>query len=382
MNRKSRSDDFVPVSQPFFWGDECDCVLEAIEGGWISSRGEFIDRFESEFASFVGTRHAVGVCNGTCALQLAIAALGIGAGDEVIVPDFTMMAPVFAVIHAGAKPVPIDADDTWNIDVEKIELRITEKTRAILAVHIYGHPTNMEVLLEIARKHRLHIIEDGAEAHGATSHGRNVGAIGTLGAFSFYANKIITTGEGGMVVTDDDSLANSVRALRNMNFGEGVESRFRHRGLGFNFRLSNLHAAIGFAQIKHAAEAIADRHRIATEYRRELETIDGLTLPPMTGWAGPVNWVYGIVVQPSFGLSRQALQQRLSDAGIETRRFFTPLHEQPFYSECNSIEYPMASMLGQHGLYLPTFVGLKTDVIQRIASTIRCAQHKDGRSAI
>ncbi len=366
--------DFIPVSRPHFWGEEKANVREAIDSGWISSSGQYIERFEADFAAFVGVRHAIAVCNGTCALQLAIAALEIGEGDEVIVPDFSMMAPIFAVMHAGAKPVPVDADDSWNLDADKVDSLITPRTRAILAVHTYGHPANMKCLLDIAARRGVHVIEDAAEAHGATVDGMKVGSMGAIGTFSFYANKIVTTGEGGMVVTNDDNIARQLTSMRNMSFGDTVESRFAHKGLGFNFRMSNLHAAIGVGQMEHIHDAISERARIGNEYRHALYKIDGITLPPQLSWADPVNWVFGIVVESKFGMSRAALQDYLRSKGIDTRRFFTPLHEQSFFSSDSKHEFPMATRLGSNGLYLPTFVDLEPHEIARICEAIESAR--------
>ena len=380
MATNRKREDFIPVSKPHFWGAEQAYVKEAVESGWISSNGHFIQRFEAEFADFLGVKHAVAVCNGTCALQLAIASLDIGNGDEVIVPDFSMMAPIFAVMHAGARPVPVDADETWNLDVDRVESQITDRTKAILAVHTYGHPANMTALIEMGDRRGIHVIEDAAEAHGATADGNVTGSMGVVGTFSFYANKIVTTGEGGMVVTNDDDIAEKLKAMRNMNFGDKVESRFEHKGTGFNFRMSNIHAAIGAAQMAHIHEAISERGRIGEEYCQALSSIEGLTLPPRSSWAKPVNWVFGIVVEPEFGMSRRELQERLRAKGIDTRRFFTPLHEQSFYQRETGRTFPVATKLGNDGLYLPTFIGLASDDIARISGAIRSARHQNERS--
>ncbi|HVU89663.1 MAG TPA: DegT/DnrJ/EryC1/StrS family aminotransferase [Pirellulales bacterium] len=362
----------IPVSRPYFWGDERNLLLEAFDGGWISSQGAFVSQFESGFASEVGVTHAIATCNGTCALQLLFAALGIQAGDEVIVPDFVMMAPIFALLHCGATPIPVDADETWNMDPGQIESRITNRTVGILAVHTYGHPSNMGAIAGIASRHNLLLVEDAAEAHGAKVDGRQVGTFGIASVFSFYANKIITCGEGGIVVTNDDALASRLRSLRNMCFGDSDETRFVHASVGFNFRMSNMHAAIGVAQLRHLDAAIADRRRIAQSYRSGLDGISGIVCPPQASWADAVNWVYGVLVNDDCAVSRQEMQQYLQRNGIETRRFFTPLHDQPFMTkDTHRHSYTVSSRLCSQGLYLPTYVGLVNDDIARITHTVR-----------
>jgi perosamine synthetase len=367
--------EFVPVSRPFIWGNEAKYAQTAIESGWISSRGTFVNSFERMFAEQVGVRHAVTVTNGTAALHLALSTLGIGAGDEVIVPDFCMMSPVLAILYCGATPVTVDVDETWNLDPSLIGEKITERTRAILVVHNYGHPAAMEEISEIARRRGVHLVEDGAEALGATVNGRQVGTFGELTCFSFYANKVITTGEGGMVVTDDPALHARACWKRDLCFGPDDESRFVHRDIGFNFRMTNVQAAIGVAQMEHFDEAVAAKIEVARRYNELLEGVRGLTLPPAARWAKNVYWVYGVVVEPEFGISRAELQKRLRGMGIETRRFFAQVQRQPILSHLPmKTDCPRSAHLAENGFYLPSYIGMKDDVIERVARALRSIQ--------
>jgi len=369
------SEEFQPVAQPHLWGNERIYLDEALESGWVSSRGPFIERFERAFAESIGVAHAVSVTNCTNALHLALDALGIGPGDEVIVPDFTMMAPVFAVLYQRATPVPIDADETWNMDPDAVAVAITPRTRAILAVHTYGHPARIDRLREIADEHNLWLVEDAAEAHGGAVLGRAVGTFGDIACFSFYANKLITTGEGGMIITNCEELAKRVRWKGNMCFGSDEESRYTHESIGFNYRMTNLQAAIGLAQLENAAAALESKLSIAQAYDAALGEIPGLTLPPRSTWAKNVFWVYGVLIRDEFGRSRVELQQRLSSRKIETRRFFTPLHRQPvIHSNGSLLSFPNADLLCERGLYLPSFPCMSTSVIQRVADEIRRAR--------
>jgi perosamine synthetase len=367
--------EFQPVAQPHLWGNERIYIDEALESGWISSRGPFIERFEQAFAESIGTAHAISVTNCTNALHLALDALGIGPGDEVIVPDFTMIAPVFAILYQKATPVPVDADETWNMDPDAVILAITPQTRAVLAVHTYGHPARMDRLREIADKHNLWLIEDAAEAHGATVLGQPVGAFGDIACFSFYANKLITTGEGGMIITNHEDLAKRIRWKRDMCFGSDEESRYTHQSIGFNYRMTNLQAAVGLAQLENTAAALTSKLSIARAYDAALGEIPGLSLPPRSTWATNVFWVYGVLIQDEFGLSRLELQQWLFSRKIETRRFFTPLHRQPVMSSnLSQLRFPKADLLCERGLYLPSFSCMSTSVVERVAEEIRRAR--------
>lgn len=317
--------------------------------------------------------------NGTVACHLAFAAAGIGAGDEVICPDFTMMAPVFSLLYLGATPVFVDADErSWTIDVSKIEAAITPRTKAILAVHIYGHPCDMDAIEAVARKRGLAVLEDAAEAHGATVRGRKAGAIGAAAAFSFYANKIITTGEGGMVVTSDDALAGRARSMKNLCLGKHPDTRFVHDGVGFQYRMTNVQAAFGLGQMEHAAEAVAAKVAIARRYDAALEGIPGLTRPPACEWATNVYWVYGILIEDAFGMPRLEVQRRLEAEGIETRTFFYPSHAQRMFPALPEAEsrrrFPVSWRLWERGLYVPSFIGMGDAAIDRVAEGIRRIQ--------
>jgi perosamine synthetase len=365
------------------WGNEAAYVTEAINEGWISSRGRFVDSFERRFAETLDTKFAVAVCNGTAALHLALSTLGVGQGDEVIVPDFSMISPVLAVLYCGAVPVPVEIDETWNINPELIEEKITAKTRAILVVHTYGHPAEMTKISEVARQHGLYLVEDVAEALGATVGGRKAGTFGDIACFSFYANKVVTTGEGGMLTTQDPDLSAKARWKRDLCFGPDDEMRFTHDQIGFNYRLTNMQAAVGVAQMEHFDEAVTRKIGIAKEYNAALENVRGLTLPPEAAWAKNVYWVYGIVVEPEFGLSRIKLQSSLREVGIETRRFFTPIHRQPIVrSSAKDEDFPRSLHLAEHGLYLPSFIGMSTDSILRVADAISLIKERSNRGVL
>ena len=369
--------EFIPVSRPHLWGSEAKYVNEALSAGWISSRGKFVDAFERTFAELLPIRHGVAVCNGTAAVQLALTVLDIAPGDEVIIPDFCMIAPVLAILQRGAIPVPVDVDATWNMDPAAVEARISKRTRAILVVHNYGHPAEMNQLTELANRYNLLLVEDAAEALGASVRGRMAGTFGVLSTFSFYANKVITTGEGGMVVTDDSALCERTRWMRDLCFGHDEETRYTHQEIGYNFRLTNLQAAIGVAQLEHFAEAVAAKIAIGEEYNHLLQGIEGLTLPPQAAWAQNSYWVYGIVVERDFGVTRAELQQKLRERKIETRRFFTPVHQQPIIKQAaESSAYAHSCHLAEHGLYLPSYIGMTSDVIARVAETIRDIQQQ------
>jgi len=364
--------EFIPVSKPFMWGNETVYAQSAIAAGWISSKGTFVNSFEKMFAETVGVSHAVAVSNGTTALHLALAALGIGNGDEVIVPDFCMMSPVLAILYCGARPVSVDVDETWNINPRLIEEKITPRTRAVLVVHNYGHPAAIDQIAEIARRHKLYLVEDGAEALGGTVNDRNVGTFGDIACFSFYANKVITTGEGVMVAMNDDALYARALLKRDLCFGPDDETRFIHEDVGFNFRLTNVQAAIGVAQMEHFAAAVSQKVQIARQYNQRLSDIEGLRLPPEMPWATNVYWVYGVALEPSFGLSRKQVQQRLREMNIETRRFFYPVHRQPVLKRFELHgNYPNSIDLAENGFYLPSYIGMKEEVVERVANAVR-----------
>ena len=349
----------------------------ALEGGWISSRGEFINKFEQIFAEVMGANYALAVTNGTAALHLALTTIGISQGDEVIVPNFCMIAPIFAVLYCGAKPVPVDCDHTWNMDPLLIEEKISPRTRAILVVHTYGHPADMETIYAIARRHGLYLIEDVAEALGATVNGRKAGSYGDIACFSFYANKIITTGEGGMVTLQDQQLYAKARWKRDMCFGQENEDRFIHQDIGYNYRMTNLAAALGVAQINHLDKAIEAKINIAKWYSSFLQGVRGLRLPEESPWAKNVYWVYGIVLEKEFGLSRPSLMKLLHVAGIDTRTFFHAIHLQPVLRELRiEGKFPNSVYLSDNGLYIPSYVGMAEATALRVAETIRHIQKR------
>lgn len=365
----------IPVCEPTLQGNELKYVTEAVKSGWISSAGPFINKFEEDFSRYCHAQYGVSCSNGTTALHLAVESLGIGPGDEVIIPTFTMIGSCNAVIYAGARPVLVDSElKTWNLDINKIEEKITKKTKAIMVVHTYGHPVDMDKVKKIADKYNLYIIEDAAEAHGAEYKGRKTGSLGDIAAFSFYANKIITSGEGGMVVTDNPKWAEQAKKLRNHFFDE---PRFLHQGLGYNYRLTNLQAAIGLAQLEKIEEYVQARRNNAYAYNQLLKSVKGLTLPPEAEWAKNVYWMYGLLVQDKFGLSMPQLREELLKKNIDTRTFFVGMHKQPVYKQNNPCfpdlhsSYPIADELARKGFYLPSSSHLAKEQIKYIVETIK-----------
>jgi perosamine synthetase len=359
----------VPVSRPYIWGEEKTKLCEAIDGGWVSSRGPFLDEFEKRFAEKIGVGHAVAVSSGTAAIHLALNVLDLQKHDEVIVPDFTMISPVLAVLACGAIPIPVDADDTWNIDPDAIERAITEKTRAILVVHTYGHPARIDRIIDIARRNNLCVVEDAAEALGARAFGRAIGSFGDIAIFSFYANKVLTTGEGGMVVTNDPQLCARLKAKRNLCFGADEESRYVHDDIGFNYRMTNLQAAMGVVQLQHLDEAVEAKIAIARQYNALLANVPGIVTPPDTAWGPNVFWVYAVLIEDEFGLDRKAVQSELKRNGIETRRFFHPLHRQPIMPKAGIRQaFPKSISLSERGMYLPSFIGMGSSTIEQVVA--------------
>lgn len=369
----------IPVCQPTLQGNEAKYVQEAIASGWISSAGKFIEEFEQKFAAYCTVKHAISCCNGTAALHMALRALGIGKGDEVIVPTFTMSASANAVVYTGAKPVFVDSElETWNLDIDKIEAKISLQTKAIMIVHTYGHPVDMDRLRQIAEKHHLPIIEDAAEAHGAEYKGRKAGSLGDIACFSFYANKIITTGEGGMVVTNNNHWADRCRKLRNHFFGQ---PRFLHEEVGFNYRMTNVQAAIGLAQLERVETYVAARRKNAQLYTSLLKSVPGITTPPEKPWAKNVYWMYGVLVQDTFGMSMLELADKLAKKGIETRTFFINMHKQPMYQteeypfHDRHGHYPAAEELEKKGIYLPSSSHLTEQEIHQVVQAIKDIHH-------
>lgn len=351
-------------------------VLAALRRGEISgSFGKALPEFEEKFAAFCGCKHGVAVTSGTTALQLAVSAAGIGRGDEVLISASTNIATALAAYHNGAVTVPVDSEGvTWNLDPDLIEPLITPRTKAIIPVHLFGHPCEMDRIMAVARRHGLVVIEDCAESHGATWHGRMTGSFGDMSCFSFYANKVITTGEGGMVVTDDGALAERLRLLRNLGF---AKPRFYHEVAAHNFRMTGMQAALGLAQLAKIERVLADKRRVASTYNERLSDVPGLQLPAEMPGAVNVYWMYAVVVRPEFGRSRNELAQVLSAQGIETRTFFCPMNMQPFLrgqEGFRDVPCPVAEDLWARGLYLPSANRLSEADIGRVCEAIAAAR--------
>lgn len=365
----------IPVHVPEFGETEIAAVLAALRRGEISgSFGTAIPEFEEKFAKYCGCKYGVAVTSGTTALHLAVQALGIGVGDEVLVSASTNIASALAAYHNGAVTVPVDSEpQTWNMNPDLLEGLITPKTKAIIPVHLFGHPCDMDKIMAIARKHGLAVVEDCAESHGATLSGKMTGSFGDMGCFSFYANKIITTGEGGMVVTNDESLAEKLRLLRNLAFGH---PRFYHQLPGHNFRMTGYQAAFGIAQLSRIDEILDQKRWIAKKYKTALSSIPGLQLPIELENCKNVYWMYAITINPEFGMTRDELIKHLSADGIDTRTFFCPLNQQPFLRKqlgYRDVLCPVADEIWGSGLYLPSSNNLSDDQIRFISSSIESA---------
>ncbi|MFI5180331.1 MAG: DegT/DnrJ/EryC1/StrS family aminotransferase [Thermoanaerobaculia bacterium] len=364
----------LPVSETRLDGREQEYLTECIRTNWVSSAGPFVMRFEDAFAAAAGCRYGIACTSGTAALHLALVALGVGPGDDVIIPAFTMIATPNAVRYTGATPVLADAEaDTWNLDPGAVRARVTPGTKGIIAVHTYGHPADADALGRIAEENGLFLLEDAAEAHGAVWKGRRVGSLGDAATFSFYGNKIVTTGEGGMVTTDDEAIARTARRLRDHAFSP--DRHFWHTSLGFNYRMTNLQAAVGLAQTERMESLVEARRQIARWYRERLVDLPGLTVPVERPGVRSVFWMFGILVGEQFGISRDLLRARLAAAGIETRSFFVPIHLQPVYLASHRGErYPVAEDLCARGLYLPTSPWLTEADVERVAKAIQTAR--------
>jgi perosamine synthetase len=366
----------IPVCEPVLDGRELEYVTDCVRTAWVSSMGKYINAFEEAFAKASEVKHGVACVNGTIALHLAMVSMGIGPGDEVIIPDFTLIVSANTVILSGAKPVLVDVDRlTGCIDPAKIEEKITPRTKAIMAVHMYGHPCDMDPILAIARKHGLKVIEDAAEAHGARYKGKVVGGIGDVACFSFYGNKNLTTGEGGMVTTNDDHLADRARFFRNQAF---EEPRFHHSEMGFNYRLTNLQAAIGLAQTEKFEEKGAKKRTMAARYTKNLSDISTIQLPHEEPWAKSVYWMYGVVLKEGCKVGRDEAMKKLDALGVETRAYFWPMHRQPVYMKGGDVRlpdcsgsYPVSDWLGERGFYLPSGLSLTDADIDLVSEILR-----------
>jgi len=364
---------FVPVNQPAFLGNEEKYLLECLQTGWLSSDGPFIKRFEEAFASKVERAHGIAVCNGSVALDVAVLALGIGAGDEVILPTFTIISCAAAIVRAGAIPVLVDSDPlTWNMDVTKVEEKITPRTKAIMVVHIYGMPTDMDPILHLARKYNLKIIEDAAEMHGQNYNDRPCGSFGDISTFSFYANKHITTGEGGMIVTNDDYLAERCKSLRNLCFKP--ERRFVHDELGYNYRMTNMQAAVGLAQLEQLQKTVEKKRYIGEFYTQLLKDVDAIQIPLVQkNYAKNIYWVFGVVLKSDLPFDAIDAINMLARKNIGCRPFFWCMHEQPVFQKMGLYKnerYPVAENLARRGFYLPSGLALTDDQMSQSVSAL------------
>ncbi|MCF6147395.1 MAG: aminotransferase class I/II-fold pyridoxal phosphate-dependent enzyme [Candidatus Kuenenia sp.] len=371
----------IPVNEPLLNGNEKKYLAECIDTGWISSEGPFVSRFEQGIAARVSRKHGIAVSNGSVALEAAVAVLGIGKGDEVIIPTFTIISCAAAVIRAGAIPVLVDSDPiTWNMDVEKLKIKLEDeidrkgnkKIKAIMVVHIYGLPVDMEPILELAEKYHIMIIEDAAEMLGQTYKGQPCGSFGDISTMSFYPNKNVTTGEGGMVLTDDDALAEKCRSLRNLCFQ--AKKRFIHEELGWNFRMTNLQAAIGIAQLEQLDVFVTKKRKMGQKYTEILSDIKSIDLPVQrTDYAENIYWVYGIVLKDKLPFDAEEVMKRLGEKGIGTRPFFWPMHEQPVFRKMALFKkesYPVAEMISRRGFYIPSGLALTEDQINDISNAL------------
>lgn len=350
-------------------------VLRCLDEGWISSEGSFVDEFERGWAAYCGMAHGVAVSNGTTALELALATADLSPGDEVILPSFTIISCVLAVLEARAVPVLVDCDpETWCMDVDQVASRVGPRTRAVMPVHIYGHPVDMDPLLALARGRGLQVIEDAAEAHGAEYRGRRVGGFGSMSCFSFYANKIVTTGEGGMVLTNDAAIAARLRSGRNLAFG--TERRFVHTALGHNYRLTNVQAAIGVAQVASIDERVRRKRDMAAYYTERLARLPQLQLPVERPWATNVYWMYGVVLRDDAPIDRDELTARLRERGVDTRPFFVGMHEQPVLRGLGLFggeRYPETDRISRRGLYLPSGLALTREQQEIVCAAVEDA---------
>jgi len=366
--------NFIPVNEPLLQGNEKKYLIECIDKGWISSEGNFVKDFETSFSNKMNRKYGIALANGSVALDLAVVALGIGSGDEVIMPTFTIISCAAAIVRAGAVPVFVDSDPvTWNMDTSKIEEKISSRTKAIMVVHIYGLPVNMEPILNIAEKYGLKIIEDAAEAHGLKYNDKVCGSFGDISTFSFYPNKHVTTGEGGMVLTDDENLAERCASLRNLCFQR--ERRFVHDELGWNFRMSNLQAAVGLAQLERLDDFVQKKRQMGALYSELLNKTPLIQLPlPKTSYADNIYWVFGIVLSDELPFDAAEIMRLLAEKQVGTRPFFWPMHEQPILKKmgCTTGEsFPVAERIARRGFYLPSGLALTNEQIATVVDNLK-----------
>lgn len=361
----------IPVNEPVITEASKRYVADAMETGWVSSAGPYIEQFERAFAAYLGRKHAVSTTNGTAALHLALVALGVGKNDEVILPDFTMVACIDAILYCGATPVLCDVDpETFTIDPKEIERNITGKTKVIMPVHIYGHPADMDPILAIGNKNGIAVLEDAAEAHGANYRGKFCGSMGDCAAFSFYGNKIITTGEGGMVVTDDNALASRLRTLKDL--AHSPKKRFWHDEVGFNYRMTNLQAALGLGQMGSIDRFLERKRSMAMRYNDGLRDMPALQLPVTKPDCKNVFWMYGVLLNN--GISKSAVRDRLKKDGVDTRDFFYPIHQMPIARDAKgSKTFPVTDDLAKRGFYLPSGLAITDAQIDATIAAVRRA---------
>ncbi len=364
---------FIPVNEPLLNGNEKKYLNECIDSGWISSEGPFVGKLETQFAERVSREYGVAVCNGSAALDIAVKALNIGKGDEVIFPTFTIISCAAAIVRSGAVPVLVDSDPiTWNMDVNQIEAKITPRTKAIMVVHIYGLPVDMDTVLMLAQKYNLRIIEDAAEMHGQYYKDKPCGSFGDISIFSFYPNKHVTTGEGGILVTNEEHLAARCRAFRDLCFIK--ERRFKHEELGWNNRMSNLQAAVGVAQLERLDEFIVLKREMGKLYTSILSGCNKIQIPqPSMTYSENIYWVFGLVLDENLGINAQLIMKELGDRGIGTRPFFYPMHLQPVFNKMglfNGESYPVAERIAEQGFYLPSGLTMNKEKIEICANTL------------
>lgn len=363
----------IPVNEPLIEQKEYENILDCLKTGWISSEGKYIKEFEEKWSSYCGMKYGIAVSNGTTALEAAIWCLDLEPGSEIIMPTFTIISCAMAIIRNGHKPVLVDSEPrTWCMDTTKIEEKITDKTKAIMVVHIYGHPVDMDPVINIAQKYNLKIIEDAAEAHGAEYKSLKCGSFGDVSTFSFYANKLITTGEGGMVLTNNELYAERVRSFRNLCFKK--ERRFYHTELGNNYRLTNMQAAIGAAQTARINEIVEKKRKMGFLYLSLLKDVPNVQLPTEESWAKSVFWMFGIVLDENNKMDLSLFVEKLNGEGVQTRPFFLGMHEQPVFYEKGLFlkeNYPVADKLARRGLYLPSGLSLTKEQIETVADKVK-----------
>lgn len=366
----------IPVNEPLISKNAKKYVLDCLKTGWVSSAGKYINQFENQFSSYIGTKFGVTTTSGTTALHLALISAGIGPGDEVIIPDLTIISCALAVIYVGAKPILVDVEDsTGNIDSGKIKEKITKRTKAIMVVHLYGHPANLDPILKIVDKHKLLLIEDAAEAHGAevkiNGTWRKAGSIGDMSCFSFYGNKIITTGEGGMLLTNSTKIFKKASLLKDLAHVPG--KRFFHGEVGYNFRMTNLQAALGVAQLGEIKKYLKKKRWMAKQYTDGLKKIEFLELPTEESYAKNVFWMYAPLIKRNAKITRDDFCNQLKIMGVDSRTYFAPLHKQTVLKKFNykNEDYPVSSDLSDRGFYLPSGLAITKQQVNKVISAVK-----------